>query len=314
MTGVGIDVCKARLDVAVHGGNVAPESFDNTRAGVRKFMTWLRKLGEARVVVEATGGFEQRVLTALSEAKVWVCRINPRQARDFAKATGRLAKTDAIDARVLAHMAAVLHSELRPYQPAPAWQTELGEWLRRRAQVVGAMQQQRQQRNTTTVAALRRSIDQVIRVLGNELRALDREIRRQSAPHVTPATRSMKGMGPVLQATLLTALPELGLLDRGQIAKLAGVAPLNCESGSFRGHRRISGGRADLRAVLYMATLSAIRWEPVIKTFFEQLRDRGKAGKVALVAAMRKFLVILNARRRDELKAAALASNAACAA
>lgn len=307
MTGVGIDVCKARLDVAVHG-NVAPQCFDNTRAGVRKFMSWLRTLGEVRVVLEAAGGVEQLVLRTLSEARVWVCQINPRQARDFAKATGQLAKTDAIDARVLAHMAAVLHAELRLYQPPPAWQAELGEWVRRRTQVVGAMQQQRQQRNATTVATLRRGIDQVIRVLGKQLRDLDREIRRQSAPHVTPAIQSMKGTGPVFQATLLTALPELGKLDGGQIAKLAGVAPLNCESGNYKGHRRIAGGRPDLRAVLYMATLSAIRWEPVIKAFFEQLCARGKAGKVAFVAAMHKVLVILNARRRDELKAAALAN------
>jgi transposase len=302
MVGIGIDVSKLQLDVAVHG---QPEvkSFANTAAGIRKLVEWLGEYPQARVVAEATGGYEQAMLKALSDQGVWVCLINPRQARDFAKATGHLAKTDAIDAKVLAYMVAALHEQMRVWMPAPAWRSELVQWVNRRAQVVATLSQEQQHLENVSDKTLRRLIGKTMRTLQGELKVLDKAIEQQSKPHLTPALRSLKGIGPVLQAILLGLLPELGQLNRRQIAKLVGIAPLNSDSGQHQGHRRIWGGRASVRTGLYMATLSAIRWEPAIRAFFQQLRARGKPGKVAMVACMRKLLVILNARVRQELAA-----------
>lgn len=304
MIGIGVDVSKARLDVVVFGEE-AFRQFDNTAAGVRRLVAWLAKRGGVRVVVEATGGYEEALLQGCSEAGLWIARINPRQARDFAKAVGFLAKTDRLDARVLAQMAELLHGQFTPYRAPPAWRQELSAWVRRRSQVVLAIQQQRQQLAQIASSAIRRAAEQTLAALQAERDAVDREITRLSADHVTPALRSMRGLGPVAHAALLTALPELGSLNRRQIAKLVGVAPLNCDSGTIKGQRRTWGGRGGLRAILYMVGLNAIRWQPEIKAFFTQLRARGKPGKVALVACMRKILVILNARRRDELVTAA---------
>ena len=300
MVDIGMDVSKAWLDVAVHG-QVQVRRFANTANGIGKLVAWVSTLAQARVVLEATGGYERAVLQALFDAGVWVCRINPRQARDFAKATGRLAKTDAIDALALAHMMAALHERMRPWVPLEPWRVELAQWVQRRSQVVGLIQQQRQHLDTTGDKTLQRLMSKTLRALLGEMKILDQTIERQSQPHVTPALRSMKGTGPVFQATTLALLPELGHLDRQQIAKLVGVAPLNCDSGKHQGRRRTWGGRAGVRRALYMAALSAIRWEPIIKSFFQRLRAQGKPGKLALVACMRKMLTILNARVRDEL-------------
>lgn len=302
MVGIGIDVSKAQLDVAVHG-ETALLQFTNDKAGVRKLVKHLKGFEEVRVVLEATGGYERLALDACARAGIWIARVNARQARDFARGTGKLAKTDRLDARMLAHMALLLRDDLLRFEPMAPWRIELDGWVRRRAQVVDEMARRQQQMAGIALPAIKRLALGSLRVLREERNALDREIARLSQPHVTPALKSMKGLGPVTQATLLTQLPELGQLNRHAIAKLVGVAPLNCDSGTMRGQRHVWGGRAALRAVLYMATLSAISWEPTIKAFFKQLAVRGKPGKVAMLACVRKFLVILNARRRDEIKA-----------
>lgn len=301
MTAIGIDVGKANLDVMVHGETKA-QRFANTRLGVAKLVKRLLALPDAKIVLEATGGFEEAVLAACCDAGLWVCRINPRQARDFAKATGQLAKTDDLDARMLAEMAHVLHGRLRAHVAAEPWQAELKAWLRRRQQVAEAIQRTRQQLLTTPVV-IRPFVRRTLAALQREQLAVDKAMKALLEEHTTPALRSSKGLGPMFQASMLSLLPELGRLTRQQVAKLVGVAPLNRDSGQSQGKRRIYGGRSEVRVALYMATLSAVRWEPVMREHYQQLRARGKLAKVALVACMRKLLTIVNARRRDELRA-----------
>lgn len=303
MTAVGIDVGKASLDVAIDGAPGVAR-FANTAAGIGKLIRQLRAVAEARVVVEATGGYEDAVLDACCDAGLWVARINPRQARDFARATGELAKTDEIDARLLCLLSRLFAGRLRRYEAPAPWQRELRGWLRRRGQVVTTLQAQKQQA-AMAPAAVGKLMARTVAALRHELAAIDRQMKELLDEHLTPALRSSKGMGPIFQATSLALLPELGTLTRQQIAKLVGVAPMNRDSGQTRGKRRIRGGRAPVRVALYMATLSAVRWDPVLKAHYQQLRARGKLAKVALVACMRKLLTIVNARRRDELMAGA---------
>lgn len=301
MTAVGVDVGKATLDVAVDG---VPRIIrvPNNAAGIRKLVRHLQGVVDPRIVVEATGGFEDALLEACSDAGIWVSRINPRQARDFARATGELAKTDAIDARLLCLLSRLFADRLRRYDAPAPWQQQLRDWLRRRGQVVTTLQTQQQQ-TALTSPSVRKLILRTIAALKRELAAIDREIQALLKAHTTPALCSSKGMGPIFQATSLALLPELGTLTRQQMAKLVGVAPMNRDSGQMQGKRRIRGGRAPVRVALYMATLSAVRWDPTMRAHYQQLRARGKLGKVALVACMRKLLTIVNARRRDELRA-----------
>lgn len=304
MLGVGIDVGKFGLDVARQDCDQTLR-FSNDVQGVARLVAHLASWGALWIVLEATGGYERPVLRALLKAGHPVSRVNPRQARNFARASGQLAKTDAIDARMLADMARCLHPRLpRHVEPAP-WQAELAAHVTRRAQVVLAIQQQTQQIQALALAPLRTAANRTLRALQRERDALDQQIARLSAPHLTPAWRSIKGLGAVVQATLLSQLPELGSLSRQQLAKLVGVAPLNRDSGTMKGHRGIFGGRAPVRAIVYMAALVAVRWQPEFKGFYQQLRARGKPAKVALVACMRKLLVVLNARIRDERQFAA---------
>ena len=300
MIAVGIDVSKELLDLGEHQ---TPElqQYKNTPAGIAKLISALLGRGEVRILVEATGGYEEAVLAACSAAGLWICRVNPRQVRDFAKATGQLAKTDALDARVLAEMMAVLSPRLRRHEPAQAWGNELKSWLRRRSQVTEQIVANTQQL-ALTLASVAKGIKKTIASLKRERAQIDVAMKALVTAHATPAIRSGKGMGPVFQAALLALLPELGHLDRRQIAKLVGVAPMNRDSGKSQGKRTIYGGRAQMRVALYMATLSAVRWEPEIKAHYKQLRARGKLAKVALVACMRKMLGIVNARRRSELR------------
>lgn len=304
MTAAGIDVCKASLDLAMDG-QPGVVGFANNRAGITKLVKRLRALGTTRIVVEATGGYEEPLLEACSDAGLWIARVNPRQARAFANAAGELAKTDDIDARILALMARLFADRLRPYVAPPPWQRELRDWLRRRGQVVVLLQAQKQQA-AMAPASVRKLAARTIAALVRELAEIEKTMKVLIKEHATPALRSSKGLGPVFQATALALLPELGHLDRRQIAKLTGVAPMNRDSGQGQGKRRIRGGRAPVRVALYMATLSAVRWDPVMKAHYQQLRARGKLGKVALVACMRKLLGIINARRRDELRAEGL--------
>lgn len=301
MPGIGIDVSKAMLDVAVDG-RAGLLRYPNTPAGIRRLLRFLGKLSDVRVVVESTGGYEAAVTDACAQAGFWIARINPRQARDFARATGQLAKTDALDAAVLAEMARVFHARLRPYEAPPVWQVELKAWLRRRQQVLDALQRTRQQWDLA-IASLRPLMRQTMAALRKEMKAIDEHLARLTKAHTTPALKSAKGLGPVFQTTALALLPELGRLSRQEIAKLVGVAPLNKDSGQLQGKRRIYGGRADVRIALYMSTLTAVRWEPGMREHYQQLRARGKLAKVALVACMRKLLGIVNARRREELQA-----------
>jgi transposase len=303
MTAVGIDVGKASLEVAVDGASGVVR-FANTRAGIGKLVGRLQGVSDARVVVEATGGYEDALIEACCDAGVWVSRINPRQARDFARATGELAKTDAIDARLLCLLSKLFAGRLRRHEAPAAWQRELRDWLRRRGQVVVALQAQQQQASMAPVA-VRRLMRRTVMALKRELAAIDQAMQALAQAHATPALRSSKGLGPIFQSSMLALLPELGRLTRQQIAKLVGVAPMNRDSGQSQGKRRIRGGRAPVRVALYMATLSAVRWDPLMKAHYQQLRARGKLGKVALVACMRKLLGIVNARRRDELQAEA---------
>lgn len=296
---IGIDVSKATLDVAVHG-LAQQSSFPNTAAGHRRLVKWLLALQPRQVVLEATGRYDQAALDALHDAGLPVVRMNPRQVRDFAKATGQLAKTDRLDAAVLARMAHAL--ELPRYQPKADWQRRLGEWTQRRRQLVDALVTERQRAESLTDPVLRRLSRSLVALLERNVCELEREIASQlRARPELEVLRSMKGVGPTLQATLASELPELGRLNGKAIAKLVGVAPLARDSGTLRGRRTAWGGRNQIREPLYMAAMSAMRFEPRLKAFYEGLRSRGKAGKVAIVAVMRKMLVILNARMRDQL-------------
>jgi len=306
MLAVGIDIGKFWLDLAHHGDSHI-HRFGNQTAGIQQLIQHLARWPDVFVVLEATGGYELPLLRALLQAGHAVSRINPRQSRSFARASGQLAKTDVLDALGLAHMAHCMHARLPRYVEPEAWQSTLAAYVTRRTQVVLAIQQQEQQIAALTVAALGKSARRTLRALEKERSELDQKISTLTAPRLTPAWRSIKGLGPVVQATLLGLLPELGSLSRQQIAKLVGVAPLNRDSGTLRGHRRIFGGRARVRSVLYMAALVAVRWQPEFNTFYRQLRARGKLAKVALVACMRKLLVVLNARIRDERRHNALA-------
>lgn len=305
MTAVGIDVGKSSLDLGIDG-QAGVVRYANGQAGIAKLVKRLQALGAERIVVEATGGYEEPLLEACCDAGLWIARVNPRQARDFARATGELAKTDAIDARLLALMARMFGDRLRRHIAPPPWQRELRAWLRRRSQVVMLIQAQKQQA-AMAPTAVRKLAARTIAALARELTAIEGAMKALIQEHASPALRSTKGLGPVFQATMLAMLPELGHLSRREIAKLTGVAPMNRDSGQGQGKRRIRGGRSPVRVALYMATLSAVRWDPLMKAHYQQLRARGKLGKVALVACMRKLLGIVNARRRDELRAEAAA-------
>jgi transposase len=304
MTAAGIDVSKASLDLAVDGHREVTR-FTNNRTGIGKLVRHLQALAATRIVVEATGGYEEPLLEACCDAGLWIARVNPRQARALANAIGEPAKTDDIDARILALMARLFADRLRRYVAPARWQRDLRDWLRRRGQVVVLLQAQKQQA-AMAPASVRKLAARTIAALARELAAIEKTMKALVQAHTTPALCSSKGLGPVFQASALALLPELGRLDRRQIAKLVGVAPMNRDSGTGQGKRRVRGGRAPLRVALYMATLSAVRWDPVMKAHYQQLRARGKLGKVALVACMRKLLGIINARRRDELRAEGL--------
>ncbi len=293
---VGIDVAKARLDVAVRPSGET-WSATNDAAGIAALVARLHDLQPALVVLEATGGYERPVLAALAAAGLAVAVVNPRQARDFAKATGQLAKTDALDARALAHFAEAVKP---PARPVPAAQADvLGAVLARRRQLVEMLTAE-QNRLHTAAPAVRERITAHIAWLEAELDGINKELARVIGEDPTwrerdALLRGVPGVGPVLSTTLLAELPELGALTRHEVAALAGVAPLNRDSGTLRGRRTVWGGRAQLRAALYMGTLAATRFNPVIKAFYDRLCAAGKPKKVALTACMRKLLTILNA-------------------
>ena len=298
---VGIDVAQSHLEVQV---SAEPASWRVTydTVGLRTLCERLASWSPALIVLEATGGLETAVWTTLAEAGWPVALANPRQVRDFARALGYRAKTDALDAQVLARFAEQIQPAVRPL---PDTQTRaLRSRVGRRRQVVRLMAQERVHRHSAP-PDMQRRIDRHLAWLTAERDALDGEIQdllqaqarwRRQRDQLT----SVPGLGPVAAGVLLAELPELGQVPHRQLAALVGVAPLNWDSGQFRGRRTIRGGRAQVRKALYMATLSATRVNPVIRTFYQRLLQAGKPKKVALVAAMHKLLTLLNAMMRDQ--------------
>jgi transposase len=299
---VGIDVAKAQLDIAVRPTGER-WSAPNDEAGIATLVARLQAVAPTLIVLEATGGFQRAVVAALTVAGLPVVVATPRQTRDFAKATGQLAKTDALDARALAHFADAVRPTPRPMPDA---QTDALRALLTRRRQLGAMRTAESNRLSRALPpAVPADIVAHLAWLAQRLATLDDDLDTalQASPvwcEREPLDRSVPGIGPVCARTLLLDLPELGPLSRQRIAALAGVAPFNCDSGTLRGHRAIWGGRAPLRATLYMAALVGVRHNPVLKVCYERLRAAGKAKKVALVACMRKLLTILNAMAKHQ--------------
>lgn len=295
-TFVGIDVSKARLDVAVRPSGQS-ESFLNDAGGIKDLVKRLEEIHATLIVLEATGGMERGVTRALASAELPVVVVNPRQVRDFAKATGQLAKTDRIDAGVLAHFGAAVRPAVRPLPDEVTW--ELRALIARRRQITEMIVAENNRLGGASKAVKKR-IDAHIRWLEAELDRADKDLDQSIGQSPIwceneELLRSVPGIGPVISRSLMAELPELGALNRKQIAALVGIAPLNRDSGTLRGRRSIWGGRAAVRAVLYMAALVASQHNMVIRAFYKRLRNAGKAPKVALVACMRKLLTILNA-------------------
>jgi len=297
---VGIDVSKASLDIAV-----LPEErvwrVEREEASIAGLVKELRTLAPSLIVLEATGGLESPLTAALATAGLPVAVVNPRQARDFAKATGRLSKTDALDAQVLARLGQTLRPPVRVLKNEET--QELEALLTRRRQIVEMLTMEKN-RLPSAGQRVRKDITAHIAWLTKRLKDVDGDL--QSAIEASDfwrikddIIRSLPGAGKVLSTTLLASLPELGTLNRRQIAALVGVAPFNCDSGTMRGSRHIWGGRAPVRSVLYMATITAIRCNPVIRDFHGRLRAAGKKPKVAITACMRKLLTILNSMVRS---------------
>ena len=301
-TYVGIDVSKANLDVAILP---IGECFvaSNDEVGIDELIGKLAEVPEALVLLEATGGFERPVAAALAASGIALFVVNPRQARDyFAKATGQLAKTDALDAFVLARLAQAIRPTPRAIPDQEA--REFGEILARRRQIVRMMSAEKNRLGASGSKAVRGRIEAHIRWLEKELARTDRDLDEtiENSPTFKAneaLLRSVPGVGPVLCRTLLAELAELGSLSPRELSALVGVAPLNRDSGTLRGRRTVWGGRARVREALYMGALIASRFNPVIKEFYERLLEAGKPKKVALVACMRKLLIILNAVMRD---------------
>lgn len=296
---VGIDVSKNWLDVAVHEqGEVWRVS--NDEAGMVSLVKRLKKSKAQLIVLEPTAGFEMLAVAELSQAGLPVAVVNAKRVRDFAKATGQFAKTDKLDAKVLAHFAAAVRPEVRSLRSEE--EEQLTALLTRRRQVLEMLTVEKNRR-VTVRAKMRSDLEAHIHWLSHHLQELDRKIEdvvKGSAVWKEKDTllQSVPGVGPVTSATMLGMLPELGLLNRQKIAALVGVAPLNKDSGRKQGKRRIFGGRGDVRSVLYMAALSAKKHNPFIRTFYNRLIQHGKEKKVALTACMRKLLIILNAMLR----------------
>jgi transposase len=297
---VGIDVSKAHLDVAV-GKDAEVIRTGNDETGIAMIATWLQATQPTLIVVESTGGLERAVIKELYLAGLPVALVNPGRVREYAKAIGQLAKTDKIDARLLANFGEGVKP---PKVILPSEQEQhLSALVTRRRQVVDMLTAEGNHLLSTPIP-LRHLVERNIDWLEQQKKEVEEQLDDfiEHDPHFRTKNdllRSAPGVGPVLSRILISDLPELGKLGRKKIAALVGVAPLNKDSGRFRGKRRIKGGRANIRSVLYMATVSAIRWNPILRDFYQRLTSYGKEKKVAIVACMRKFLTILNAMIRD---------------
>ena len=298
---LGIDVSKAVLDVHERPDGTA-RRFDNTPEGIAALLDWARPLKPTLLVLEASGGYEREVLTILTLGGLPICVANPKRVRDFAKARGQLAKTDAIDAAVLADFAETMRPPVRPLPDAEA--QKLQALLTRRVQLVPMRTMEKNRLPLLTVPRVRRSVQNVIRTLTREVRQAEKDLG--AAIRACPAwaakdelLQSIPGIGPVVSRTLLAEMPELGTLTREQAAALAGVAPINRESGQHKGRRMIAGGRALVRTVLFMASQAARQGNATLRAFAERLKAKGKPPKVIRIALARKLLIIANAVLRE---------------
>lgn len=298
---VGIDVSKDKLDVAVLGGKQEWQ-VDNNAIGIVELVKQMQGLQPDLVVVEATGGYQRAVVDALFQSGLAVAVVNPSRVRQFARACGLLAKTDKLDAQILA----VFGERVQPrlYEGKDEQERELGGLLVRRRQLEEMLKAEKN-RLRTIAPSLRGSVERIIAILKEEKQRLDEQIRQLLHEHTawqtsTAILSSAPGVGMVTTATLLAELPELGKMDRKKITALVGVASLNYDSGKKRGYRKTKGGRGAVRSVLYMSTLVATRYNPLIQSQYQLMLKRGKLKKVALTACLRKFLTILNAMLRDQ--------------
>lgn len=296
---VGIDVCQKYLDVYIRPSGKLFQ-VTNDEKGIGSLVQTLKKIQPELIVLEATGGMEIDVTVELTTAELAVAVINPRQARDFAKATGQLAKTDAIDAQVLAHFADAIRPEVRQISDESSRQLE--DLVARRRQLSDMITAEKNRRRGKT-NSVKASIDEHIEWLEEQLKEIESQIKsaiavNQEWQQKMKLLTSVPGIGEVVAVTLISSLPELGTISHKSISYLVGVAPLNKDSGKFRGKRKIWGGRAKIRCVLYMATLVAVRFNPPIKAFYDRLISKGKLKKVALTACMHKLLILLNAMMR----------------
>lgn len=298
---VGIDVSKVRLDIHVRPtGEVF--SVTNDTAGIDRLLETLSTSLVNKIVLEASGGYEQLAFVNLSEAGLPAAIVNPKHVRDFAKGAGRLAKTDAIDAAILALFAEVF--DPAPTVPRSSIESQLTEYVTYRRHLIREITVMKNQLRRLTIDRLRHAVQTRLAELKKECASVERamtDLVREDTEkqRLYSLLTSVPGVGPLLACVLIADLREIGHLGRREIASLVGVAPMNHDSGNRRGYRYIMGGRSDLRTVLYMSTLTASRFNPVIRTFYARLRDAGKPAKVALTACMRKFLTILNAMIRD---------------
>lgn len=298
----GIDISKDYLDVHIRP-HATTLRVPRDHAGLEDLIAKLKDAGTSLAVMEATGGFETTVASALAAAGLPVAVVNPRQIRDFARATGTLAKTDALDAKLIAHFAEAIRPPVRPLTNEDA--LVLGELVARRRQVVEMMTAERNRKRTVRDKRVAKRIDRHLVLLQKELTEIEADI--DDGIRRSPAWRekevlfqSVPGVGKNLARTLIADMPEIGTLDRRAVAMLAGVAPINRDSGTMRGRRSIRGGRASVRTALYMAALVASRFNPVLKDFYRRLLAAGKPKKLAITALMRKLLTILNAIARDQ--------------
>jgi len=299
---IGIDVSQSVLDIHVQPDGTARQ-FANTSEDIAALLAWLRSLGVTLVVLEASGGYENEVLTTHSLGGLPVCLINPQRVRNFAKARGRLAKTDALDAAVLADFAETFRPPVRSLPDAEA--RKLQALLTRRTQLVAMRTMEKNRLAALTDSRVRRSVQNVIRTLDREIRQADQDLG--NAIRACPAwaakdelLQSIPGIGPTVSRTLLIEMPELGTLSREQAAALVGVAPINRESGQYRGKRMIAGGRTLVRSMLYLAGQAARQGNAALHAFAERLKAAGKAPKVIRIALARKLVIIANAVLRDK--------------
>ena len=298
---IGIDISKEYCDLAAIPGGTQ-KRFTNDEKGHEAVLAFVLPLSPNRIVLEATGGYEMGVLRTLADGQLPVVAVNPRQVREFAKATGTLAKTDAIDAGILAQFAKVIKPDIRPLPEKEA--DVLRALTARRRQLIQMLTMEKNRLDKAPPAGSE-DIRNHIYYLTEALKRIDKDISRtiRKSPlwkEKETILTSMPGVGPVISCTLIAALPELGTLNRKAIAALVGVAPFNRDSGKYRGGRTIWGGRGHVRAVLYMGTISAIKFNPAIRAFYKRLVEAGKAKKLALTACMRKLLTILNTMMKNK--------------